>query len=176
MCTMSSLVVRHCSDAPYFKTRWIEEAGYINMLESLQSVFVVCSWVRAVCRKCFCAVGCCTLCFWRTWNMEGGGPGVHQTLLGKTHLDVVVDDKPATETFMQLSADKLWGGKSSHWRMLPDVGMCPLSFSPAPSSLVLGADTGDGNPPEGSSGPGKSSLLPRWENPPRHSPCEYKNN
>lgn len=39
--------------------------------------------------------------------MEGGGPGVHQTLLGKTHLDVVVDDKPATETFMQLSADKL---------------------------------------------------------------------
>lgn len=91
------------------------------MSESLQSVFVACSWVRAVCRKCFCAVGRCTLCFWRTWNMEGGGPGVHQILLGKTHLDVVVDDEPATETFMQLSADKLWGGKK---QSLEDAAWC----------------------------------------------------
>lgn len=39
-----------------------------------------------------------------TWVV---GAGVHQILLGKTHLGVVVDDKPATETFMQLSADRL---------------------------------------------------------------------
>lgn len=39
-----------------------------------------------------------------TWVM---GAGDHQILLGKAHLGVVVGDKPATETFMQLSADKV---------------------------------------------------------------------
>lgn len=39
-------------------------------------------------------------------------------------------DDDATETFTQPSAGKLWRGKSSHLRMVPNMGPCPHSLWP----------------------------------------------
>lgn len=76
------------------------------MSENLQSVFVACSQVRAVCRGVLLCRG---MLYFVLKDMEHGGwgAGVHWILPGKTHLGVTVDDEPATETSMQLSADKM---------------------------------------------------------------------